>query len=98
MESYLTKPVEKQKDILFTYHDYLTSLEHESKRIISFIANTIVPAMKEYLASYRFLLYATGSAQDIIEQIEQLLESNSDLVPNDDYMENVKHGGIQSEL
>jgi hypothetical protein len=43
-------------------------------------------------------LYATGSAKDIINQIEQQLESNSDLVPDDDYMENVKHGRIQSEL
>ncbi|MCK5092142.1 MAG: hypothetical protein KAR30_06400, partial [Gammaproteobacteria bacterium] len=58
MEEFLSIPEEKQKDILYTYYDYLTSLEHESNRVIFFILNNIIPAMKEYLTSYRFWLYA----------------------------------------
>lgn len=98
MEGFLSKFSEQQKDILYTYYDYLFSLEHESNRIILFISKSIIPEMKKYLKSYQFWLYSTGSGKEIITSIEQQIHENIDLVPETDYMEKVKNGGIQGEL
>jgi len=98
MESFLSKPPEKQQDILFTYYDYLHSLEHESNRIVLFIAATIAPAFRDYLSSFQFWLYRTSRVREIIQRIEHQIQENIDLMPDDDYMEKVRHGGIQGEL
>jgi hypothetical protein len=98
MESFLSKTEDKQKDILYTYHDYLTSLGHESNRAILFISKSILPVMKDYLATYQFWLYSTKNAKNTIELIERQINENLDLVPENDYMEKVKNGGIQGEF
>jgi len=98
MESFLSKPEEKRSDILFTYYDYLHSLQHESNRIIFFIWSVIVPAMKNYLSSYQFWLYRTSQAKSILERIEGQVADNEDLMPPADFLEQVRTGGIQNEL
>jgi len=98
MEKFTSEPKEKQKDILFTYHDYLTSLEHESNRIVLFILQNVCLLMRDYIISYRFWLYSTKSAKNTIKQILALGKANSDLIPESDYMQQVKNGGIQGEL
>lgn len=98
MDSFVAKTGEEQQGILYTYHDYLTSLEHESNRIVIFILRNLRPAMKKYIGSYRFWLYSTKNAKNIINQTLLLAKENKDLIPEKDYMEKVKNGGIQGEL
>lgn len=98
MNSFVAKPGEEQQGILYTYHDYLTRLEHESKRNVIFILRYLKPAMKKYISSYRFWLYSTKNAKTIINKTLLLAKENKDLIPEKDYMEKVKNGGIQGEL
>jgi hypothetical protein len=98
MDSFVAKTGEEQHGILYTYHDYLTSLEHESNRIVFFILRNLRPAMKNYISSYRFWLYSTKNAKAIINQTLLLAKDNKDLIQGKDYMEKVKNGGIQGEL
>lgn len=98
MHDFLSKTEEKQKDILHTYHNYLTSLDHESKRTIYLIVNTIIPSMSSYINSCRFLLFSTKSIKKTLLEIERHVKSNSELIPEEGYMEKVIHGGIQGEL
>lgn len=98
MDSFVSKTAEEQQSILYTYCDYLASLEHESNRIVTFILRTLRPAMKEYIGSYRFWLYSTKNAKAIMNKTLLLAKENKDLIPDKDYMEKVKNGGIQGEL
>lgn len=92
------KSVEEQQSILYTYHDYLASLEHESSRVVTFILHTLTPVMKKYINSYSFWLYSTKNAKTTINKTLLLAKENSSLIPKKDYMEKVINGGIQSEL
>ena len=76
----------------------MTSLEHESNRIVTFILRALSPAMKKYIGSYSFWLYSTKNAKDIINKTLLLAKDNKDLIPDKDYMEKVKNGGIKGEL
>ena len=89
---------EKQKDILFTYHDHLTKLEHESDRLITFTLNIITPTLRNYLGSYKFLMFNTKCANDLLDNIIAISNENEDMIPPEDYMESTKNGGIQNEL
>ena len=98
MDNFVAKTGKEQQSILYTYYDYLTSLEHESNRIVTFILRALSPAMKKYIGSYSFWLYSTKNAKDIINKTLLLAKDNKDLIPDKDYMEKVKNGGIKGEL
>ncbi len=98
MHDFLSLHPDKQTDVLYTYHDYLTSLQHESRRMIAFILTAVAPSMRDYLKSYQFWLYRKKTAKAMLKHIQSRVKENRDLIPENDYMENVKHGGIQSEV
>lgn len=98
VHDFLQYTPEKQLDLLFTYHDHLTSLNHESTRIIVFVWEMILPKIKAYIKQFQFLLFSTKQARLNIQKLETLFNENSDLLPDKDYMDKVKMGGIQGEL
>jgi hypothetical protein len=98
MESFKSKSENERRDILYTYYDYLYSLEHESNRILWFSAYVLFPAFKEYLKSYQFWLYSIKSGKETILSARDHMNENIDFMPKQDYMERVRHGGIQGEL
>ncbi|WP_274025984.1 hypothetical protein [Vibrio parahaemolyticus] len=98
IRTFASKSDEERKDILCTYYDYLKSLEHESNRMLHFTTYRFFPELKQYLKSYRFWLYSIKGGKNTILSAMRSLNENSDLVPDYDYMEKVRHGGIQHEL
>jgi hypothetical protein len=98
MELFVSKTTEKQQSILYTYHNYLTTLEHESNRVVLFIIKNLTPAMNKYMRSYSFWLYSTKNAKSMVNDISILANENTNFIPENDYMEQVKNGGIQGKL
>lgn len=98
MGSFTSKSENERRDIIYTYYDYLNSLEHESNRILWLSAYVLFPALKKYLKSYQFWLYSIKSGKETILSSLNHMNENIDLMPKSDYMERVRHGGIQGEL
>lgn len=95
---FLALTQEKQKDNLYTYWDYLSSIEHESNRTIFFICNIIIPQIKKYIHEWQFLFFSTKDTKNTITNTEAVINENRDLIPEENYLEIIKDGGIQSEL
>lgn len=98
MDGYLQKEESDRVDILNTYIDYLYRLEHESNRLIYMISYNVVPRLEKYISSYKFWLYSKNHAKKTIKMIREIEQSNDELMPELDFMEKTKNGGIQNEL
>lgn len=98
MANFLSLGNQQRNDVLNTYWDILSSLEHEENRLLVFVRDIVSPRLKSYIKGYQFLLFRTSSAKKKIEDIESLIEKSEKLFPKPDCMERVKHGGIQGEL
>jgi hypothetical protein len=57
-----------------------------------------VTYLKKYLKSYQFWLYSIKSGKETILSALNHINENIDLIPEPDYMERVRHGGIQGKL
>jgi len=95
---FISNTPEKRKDILYTYYDYLNSIDHESNRIIFLVNSRILLSLTKYLCRGKFSLFSTCQAINAAKKIEKLLIDNKDIVPEEEYMVNVINGGIQNEL
>ena len=98
MDGFLQKSESEKIDILNTYIDYLDSLEHEANRLIFMISYNVLPRLEDYLKSYKFWFYSTSHAKKTIKMIKDIMQSNVEHMPKSDFMERVRHGGIQSEI
>jgi len=98
VEEFLNRPIDDQKDILNTYWDYLFTLNHESNRMIFFIYYMFAPLLTEYINSKQFILFPTKSAVDNLNKIKSVCKEFKDLIPDENYLEKVKNGGIQGVL
>jgi hypothetical protein len=98
MESFRSKSKNEKREILHTYYDYLSSLEHESNRILWHSVYILLPTLKKYLKSYQFWLYSIKSGKENILLAIALMNEDIDLMPEQNYMERVRNGGIQGEL
>lgn len=96
--NFLNLPEGRQQDVLNTYWDYLDSIAHESNRTIFFICHIICPAIQKYVGEFQFLLFSTKAAKTTIEQIDAIKEEYKDFIPDADFMERVKNGGIQGAI
>lgn len=50
------------------------------------------------MSERQFLLFSTKSVKMIIKKIDGVIKENKENVPEPEFMENIKMGGIQSEL
>ncbi len=98
MGHFLSMSNEKRNDVLNTYWDILDSLEHESNRVMLFVRDAVLPRLKSYVHGWQFLFFRTSSAKHAIELIEKSVNANREMIPDSDYMEKVKNGGIQRAL
>lgn len=98
MSGFMSMGSERRNDVLNTYWDILSSLNHEEDRLLVFIRDVVSPRLKSYINGYQFFLFRTSSAKKKIEAIEVIVEENKDLFSDPGYMEKVRHGGIQREL
>ena len=88
----------KQNDVLNTYWDYLGSIQHEENRLIAFISMIVVPRMRSYIKELQFLLFSTKAAKAILVKLEADQAEYADLIPEPDFLERSKMGGIQGAL
>jgi len=98
MNGFLSMSLDKRNDILNTYWDILSSLDHEANRVMFFVRDAVLPRLHSYIRERQFVLFRTSKAKNKIEAISTLIEENNDLLPDSDYMEQVRNGGIQREL
>ena len=98
MNGFLSLGSEKRNDVLNTYWDILSSLDHEENRLLVFVRDVVSPRLKSYINGHQFLLFRTSNGKKKIGDIDVLIEENKGLFPEPDYMEKVRYGGIQREL
>ncbi|MEW8338598.1 MAG: hypothetical protein AB2708_02035 [Candidatus Thiodiazotropha taylori] len=98
MNGFLSMAPEKQHDVLNTYWDILSSLDHETNRVMFFVRDVVLPRLNTYTKEFQFALFRTGKVKKKIGAISALIEEYKELLPDPDYMENVRTGGIQREL
>lgn len=98
MNGFLSMAPEKQNDVLNTYWDILSSLDHEANRVMFFVRDVVVPRLHAYIKEFQFILFRTGKAKKKIGAISALAEEYKEILPGPDYMESVRTGGIQREL
>lgn len=89
---------DKQKDVLNTYCDYLGSIEHEENRLIAFISAIVIPRMRSYVGKPQFLPFSTRAAKGILTKLEADQVEYADLIPEPDFFQRSKMGGIQGAL
>ena len=89
---------DEQADVLNTYWDYLTSLQHEENRLIAFISMIVIPKMRSYIKKTQFILFSTKAARAILAKLEAHEAEYSDLIPSSNFFERSKAGGIQRAL
>ena len=75
--------------------DYLDRLEHEANRLIFMISYNVLPRFESYLSNYKFWFYSTSHAKKTIKMIKEIIQSNAEYMPELDFIEKVRHGGIQ---
>lgn len=98
MSGFLAKDDGERNDILNTYWDLLNSIDHETNRTLVFIRDIILPKLTGYVKGIQFLFFRTSKAKKIIEAIDSAIEKNCEILPDREYMEKVRYGGIQGEL
>lgn len=98
VSEFKSKNDEEKDDILNTYWDILESLDHESRRVLVFVRDMLLPSLNRYIKGNQFILFRTSSAKSKISSIDSLIESNQDSFPEKGYMEKVRQGGIQGAL
>lgn len=96
--SFLSKNSGEREDVLNTYWDLLSSIEHESNRVLIFIVGILSPKFTSYINSWQFILFKTAGPKNRLREISALAEKNHELIPDEGYMEKVRHGGIQNAL
>jgi hypothetical protein len=89
---------EEKEDILNTYWDLLESLDHESRRVLVFVCDILLPRLERYVKGNQFIIFRTSIAKNKISSINSVIESNLDSFPEKGYMEEVRKGGIQGAL
>lgn len=95
---FANQPPEKQLDILNTYQDYLGRVNHRTEVIVFFVCRIVTPSIKNYIRGGQFCLFPTRGVEKIIEQIEEEEDKHRDIIPEEDFMEKTKTGGIQNAL
>lgn len=98
MDGFLSMDSAKQNDVLNTYWDILSSLDHEANRVMIFVRDVVLPRLHAYIKEFQFILFRTGKVNNKIGVISALIEEYKELFPEPDYMEYVRTGGIQREL
>ncbi|MBU2709137.1 hypothetical protein KCM76_24290 [Zooshikella marina] len=98
MDGFLQKSEPEKLDILNTYIDYLDRLQHEANRLIFMVSHNVLPSLEDYLKSYKFWFYSTSHANKTIKMIKDIMRNNVAYMPESDFMERVRHGGIQREI
>ncbi len=98
MDGFLQKEESEKIDILNTYIDYLDRLEHEANRLIHMIVYNVTPRLEGYISNKKLLFYSKSHAKKTIKVTNKLIQQYADYIPEQDFMEKVRNGGIQSEL
>ncbi len=85
-----------QHDLLNTYEDYLYSLEHEMKRMASFIVKALVPQLQLFTRENEFFFYfrAKGKIYKSIKKINNVVKNYESIFPEEGYIEKRGNGGI----
>lgn len=87
-----------QTDVLNTYWDYLRALEHEGRRLIAFSLYILVPLLREYVGSKKFMLFRTKSIAETLERLEGLQKQYQEFIPGPEFFQQSRDGGIQGAL
>jgi hypothetical protein len=98
LKSYLTftqKSSETQADILNTYWDYLSKLEHEEDRVIFHVLYSMVPQIKEYIGEPQFIFFSKRSISQMFMAINKISSEYQDVLCDEKKMKQVLTGGIQ---
>jgi len=98
VSEFKSKNKEEKEDVLNTYWDILESLDHESRRILVFVRDILLPNLSKYIKENQFILFRTSTAKSKVSSITSLIESNQDSFPEEGYTEKVRKGGIQGAL
>jgi hypothetical protein len=98
MDGFSKKDTDQQIDVINTYIDYLCRLEHEANRLLFMITYHVLPKLESYTNSYKFWLYSTKNANRTIINIKEIIRNNAEHIPELDFMEKVRNGGIQNEI
>ncbi|WP_127559285.1 hypothetical protein [Saccharospirillum alexandrii] len=97
-DGFLAKDEGAQADILNTYWDILSSLDHEAARLMVFVRDMLLPRLERYISGKQFMLFKTSDAKRLRNRINAVIEEYADLFPDSAYMEEVRDGGIQGAL
>jgi hypothetical protein len=89
------KSSEEQTDILNTYWDYLSKLEHEEDRIIFHVLYSMVPEVKKYISEPQFIFFSKQSVNHMIMAINKISLEYRDVLCDENEMKKVLTGGIQ---
>ncbi len=95
MLAFQEKNQRDQEDILNTYWDYLSSLQHEENRIIAMITHIFLPYIKKYLSQRCSFSCYKNEVHSMLTLYEQLKEEYRDLIPTTDFFKKSVSGGIQ---
>jgi len=95
MLAFKDKNKKEQEDLLNTYWDYLSSLEHEENRILALVVHVFLPSVLEYLNKIKFLFCNKKNVNSILCMSEKLQEEHKDLIPTTDFFQESVSGGIQ---
>ena len=96
--SFNQKTAEEQLDSLNTYWDYLDKIEHQTNRLIFFVYYLAIPEIEKYLSRRQFWFFPKKRANDTIKAIKKVADEYSDFIPQADFLEKVRDGGIVREL
>lgn len=86
---------DEQIDILNTYWDYLTSLEHGENRIMALIVHIFLPEAREYLKRKYFFLSNRKSSNETIALIDNLIDQSTSVIPTTEFFQKSVTGGVQ---
>lgn len=97
-KQFLELKEDHQADVLNTYWDYLTSLEHDGKRLTAFVFYIIVPMLRTYIDSKKFALFRTKSISGTLDQVQSLHGQYEEFVPGPEFFQQTRDAGIQGAL
>jgi hypothetical protein len=95
MLAFQAKNQQEKEDILNTYWDYLSSLEHEENRIIAMIVHIFLPYIRKYLNKRCFFFCYKNEVHSMLNLSEELIGKNEELIPTTEFFQESVSGGIQ---
>lgn len=95
---FATKSNQEKLDCLNTYWGYLDEIKHQTDRLIVFVAYLAIPKIRKYIKQKQFVPFSKESTRSVLDKIDDVLEQNLEIVPPQDFLQNLGKGGIAKFL